>query len=573
MNLLFIVSLSALVLLLGYKFYGALLKHLFKLDPNFRTPAVEYCDDVDYIPTDPKFLFGQHFSAIAAAGPIVGPILAGYMFGWIPALLWILLGSIFVGGVHDFSAIIASVRHKACSIAELVKQYMTKRAYFLFLAFVWIAIVYIVVAFTDIVAKSFVGIQKLESGAEIRGGATATSSMLYLSLPIIMALLMRFLKLRLWLATAIFLPLVGVSIWVGPYIPLDIATIFGISDDTAAKVWIVFLLVYCGVASVIPMWLLLQPRGHLGGFFLIFALIGGLLGVVLGGKPISYPAFLGFSTAKGEPMFPLLIITVACGACSGFHALVASGTTSKQLRKETDAIPVGYGGMLMEGMVAVVSLACVMMFAQNASVFQGEIKANLIYGIGMGNFLEVIGIPAAFGISFGLLAFATFVYDTLDVSTRLGRYVFQELIGWKNNIGKIVATFITVATPFVFVMQTTTDAKGNVIPAWKVFWSLFGTSNQLLAALTFIGITVWLWRKYRKRWVWFVTGIPTAFMYTFSMWSLLKFLIDGSIKNVVTWVAAVLVGLAILLLIEAVTVIFRTMHAPPIKEQESGTSK
>jgi len=569
MSLLAIAFLSAAFLLVAYLGYGALLSKLFRIDHKAAMPSEAMRDDVDYIPTPPKYLLGQHFSAIAAAGPIVGPILAGLMFGWVPALIWILVGSVFVGGVHDFGALVASIRHKARSIAEVVKEHMTHRSYILFLTFVWLTIVYIVVAFTDIVASSFVGSQTLENGVKVSGAGIASSSMLYLSLPIVMALLMRYAKLGLGWATAIFLPLVGVAIWVGQYIPLDVASIFGISDASAIKVWDVLLLAYCLVASLVPMWILLQPRGHLGGYFLYAALAGGVLGLVFGGSGISYPAFKGWYSSAGEPLFPLLFITVACGACSGFHALVASGTTSKQLRRETDAKPIAYGGMLLEALVAVISLCCLMMLRTDSAALKGG--PNLIYALGMSSFLAAVGIPAAYGIRFALLAFTTFVYDTLDVSTRLGRYIFQELTGWQGRAGRWVATAVTAGTPLFFVMQKVTDAKGNPIPAWKVFWTVFGASNQLLAALTLIGITVWLAKTYKAWWVWIITGVPTAIMYVMSGWALARFAragvfnADGTWKRTIpdaaTMISIVLLILAVLLLIEMVKVLTRKRPA------------
>jgi carbon starvation protein len=577
LSLVLIVALAAVCFLLAYHIYGSLLVRLLRLKPDTPTPAVALRDDVDYVPIDPKFLLTQHFSAIAAAGPIVGPILAGIMFGWVPALLWIVLGSIFVGGVHDIGALVASIRHKARSIMEVVRENMSRRAYLLFLAFVWIALIYIIVAFTDIVAGSFVGVQTLENGMTVSGGGIASSSLLYLGLAVLMGLLLRYTKLSLAWATAIFLPLVGVAIWVGQYIPLDLAKLLGITDNQAHKVWDVFLLAYCFAASIVPMWLLLQPRGHLGGFFLFFALAGGMLGIIFGGKSVQYPAFTHWVASNGEPLFPLLFITIACGACSGFHAIIASGTTSKQLRQETDAKLVGYGAMLMEGMVAVVALCCVMMLPKDVAVRLAG-KPNFIYAQGIGNFLEVIGIPAAFGISFGLLAFTTFVYDTLDVCLRLGRYILQELTGWQGKVGRVVATAMTASVPLLFVMQTVTDPKGNPIPAWKVFWPLFGASNQLLAALTLIGVTVWLWRTYRAPWVWVVMAVPTAWMYCMSTWALLRFVKNGfftptwHFKGIPTdpvpWAALVLVGLAGLLLVEAVRIFFSNLPPKP-SEQEA----
>jgi len=575
MSLLGVTLVSGAALLVGYRFYGRLLARLLKLDPGAVTPAVELRDDVDYVPIDPKFLITQHFSAIAAAGPIVGPILAAAMFGWLPALLWVVFGSILVGGVHDLTCLVASVRHKARSIAEVIREYMTQRSYVLFLAFIWIAIIYVVVAFTDIVAGSFVGTQTLENGRVVLGGGIATSSLLYLALPVLMALLMRYGRVPLSVATAIFLPLVGVAIWVGQYIPLDLAKLLGISDADAQRVWDVLLLAYCFVASVVPMWLLLQPRGHLGGFFLFFALAGGLLGVLFGGHAVEYPAFtsLVFHSPKGEgvPLFPILFITVACGACSGFHSIVASGTTSKQLRREPDAVPVGYGAMLAEGMVAVVSIACVMMVSQAAArPLMG--KPNFIYAQGLASFLEVIHVPESFGVSFALLAFTTFVYDTLDVSTRLGRYILQELLGWRGRGGRFISTAVTAGVPLFFVTRKVLDAAGNPIPAWRVFWSLFGASNQLLAALALVGVTVWLLRTARARWVWAVTGLPAAFMYVMSMWALLSFIRAGffaegwTVKlpgDPVPWVALILVALALLVLVEAVRVLAWGRRAAP----------
>ena len=230
MSLVVIFLISAAWLALAYFTYGSWLTRFFRLDPRAQTPAVALRDDVDYAPIDKKFLLGQHFSAIAAAGPIVGPILAGLMFGWVPALLWLLLGSVFIGGVHDLGALIASVRHQARSIAEVVLQYMSRRAYFLFLGFVWLTLVYIIVAFTDIVGSSFVGVQTLENGMTVSGGGIAASSLLYLALPVLMGLLLRYTKLSLRAATLIFLPLVGVAIWSGQRIPLDFARLFNITD-------------------------------------------------------------------------------------------------------------------------------------------------------------------------------------------------------------------------------------------------------------------------------------------------------------------------------------------------------
>jgi carbon starvation protein len=553
---------SAVVLLIAYFTYGRVLARLFRLDPNAVTPAYELRDNVDYEPIEPKFLMSQHFSAIAAAGPIVGPILAGVMFGWVPALLWILCGCIFVGGVHDLSALTASIRHKARSIAEVVRDHMSQRSYILFLTFVWIALVYIIVAFTDITAASFVGQQVLENGEVVTGAGIASSSLMYLLLPIIMGLLLRYTKLSLNMATLIFLPMVGVSIYLGQKLPVDLGAMLGYEGPTALaqaqRAWDVLLLVYCLVAAVVPLWMLLQPRGHLGGYFLYVALAGGALGLMFGGNTIEYPQFRGWMNAEGQSLVPLLFITIACGACSGFHSLICSGTTSKQLAKETDARVIGYGAMLLEGMVAIVSLCCVMILKSDSPLVASP-KPNYIYALGIGEFLQTIGIPAELGVSFALMAFTTFVYDTLDVCTRLGRYIIQELTGLQGRVGRWLGTGLTAGVPLLFLLRHPLDAK---VPVWRIFWELFGASNQLLAALTLLGVTVWLWRTRREAWVWVVTGIPTVFMYTMSAWALWNITArgfkttDGNWPtDPVPWIGVVLMGLAAWMLIEAIVVL------------------
>ncbi|MCY2965526.1 MAG: carbon starvation protein A, partial [Planctomycetota bacterium] len=283
-----------------------------------------------------------------------------------------------------------------------------------------------------------------------------------------------------------------------------------------------------------------------------------------------------------QPMFPLLFITIACGACSGFHSIIASGTTSKQLQREPDAKLIGYGSMLLEAMVAVVSLCCVMMLRPDSPLMSGgEPRPNFLYSRGIGSFLSVVGVPATLGVSFGLMAFTTFVYDTLDVCTRLGRYILEELTGWSGKWGRIVTTALTAGVPLMFLMWQPTDASGRVIERWRLFWDLFGASNQLLAALTLMGVTVWLWRTLRAKWVLFVTGLPCVFMYVMSMWALVRSVMPlwGAVfarlysdpteettrilSNPVPWVATVLAGLGALMLIEALLIVSSGMRQPP----------
>jgi carbon starvation protein len=348
------------------------------------------------------------------------------------------------------------------------------------------------------------------------------------------------------------------------------------AEALAIKTWDILLLVYCCIASVVPVWMLLQPRGHLGGYFLYVALIGGAIGLVIssvtGRETIAYPEFVGWTSLKGATLFPILFITIACGACSGFHSLIASGTTSKQLRSESDARLIGYGAMLLEGMVAVISLCCVMRLTKDHSLVVET--PNRIYAEGIGSFLQTLGIPAQFAVSFALMAFTTFVYDTLDVCTRLGRFIIQELTGWHDAKGRWLGTILSGGVPAFFVTQTLAAPDGTPQPLWKIFWSLFGASNQLLAALTLLGITVWLWQTRRAWWVWLVAGIPTAWMYVMSSWALAQ-IISANVaaiqkqpspllsNQLIVGISAMLMLLAVAMLGEAALAVLGSRRSTP----------
>lgn len=534
MNILVIVGVGSLILIGAYFVYGAFVsKNLFNLNDKNITPAVEVNDGLDYVPTDSKFLSGQHFSAIAAAGPVTGPIIAGLAFGWVPTLIWILVGSIFIGGVHDMGALVASVRNHALSITETVKQNISKRAWILFNLFIFFTLIMIIVAFTDVTTSAFVNTVDLGNGVLVGGGAIATSSILYLILPVVMGFLLKYTKLSLLWATVIFLPLVGVAIWVGQFIPLNLQTMLGLASAAdAQKIWNVIILIYCFVAAVVPVWALLQPRGHLGGYFLYASLVVAFIGILFGGFQIQYPAVTAAFNNPfdgANPMVPMLFITVACGACSGFHSLVGSGTTSKQLKKETDAKPIGYGMMLAEALVAIIALSTVMILSADSPLVKKS--PNFIYASGLGSFMQLIGVDPAFGISFGLMAFTTFVYDTLDICTRLGRYIIQELTGWKGWFGRIMGTVLTGGVPLILITITLTDLDGKVVPAWKLFWTTFGASNQLLAALALIGITVWLLNTAKFKKAWIFTIIPAGFMFLMSTWALIRMFLNYTVKE------------------------------------------
>lgn len=501
-----LLAVSVLVLLaLGYRFYGRFVAAQYALDPLVATPAVLRDDGVDFVPTQPFYLLGQHFSAIAAAGPIAGPILACQQFGWLPCLLWITVGVIFIGAVHDFSSLIASVRHGGRSIAEIVKLHLGRRGWLAMMAFIWLALVYVILAFADITATTFVGRTEDLAGASFafnQGGAVALASCLYLLLSVVMGLVERLIKPPLWLTTIVFVPATLGVVWLGT----QYSTLLVLPGRT----WGVLILAYCFLASLVPVWALLQPRGYLGGFVLYMALAVGVVGIFLGGFAIQQPAFKTWQApgASGS-LFPFLFVTIACGACSGFHGLVCSGTTSKQIARETHCRPVGYGGMLLEAFVALIALSTVMI--ASAGELAGKAPGT-IYGLGLGRFLaEIVGQDhLIFATTFGMMAFSTFVFDTLDVSTRLGRYVLQELTGWSGRGGAILGTALTAFVPLAFLLAV---GEG----AYRQFWVLFGTSNQLLAALSLLAISVWLRKSGRKS---LFTWIPMGFVLFITVWSL-----------------------------------------------------
>ena len=351
-----------LLLVTAYRLYGRWVAGQFNLDDTRPTPAHQVNDGIDFVPTRPFYLFGQHFSAIAAAGPIAGPILACQAFGWLPCLLWIGLGVVLIGAVHDFAGLAASVRHGATSIAEITREHLGSRAGRAMMAFIWIALVYVIVAFTDITAGTFVGGSEELRATMVNfnpGGAVAAASIMYLLLSVVLGLVQRYLNPPLWLVTVIFVPAAFALSWVGTMT----SNLFVLDHKT----WGVLIILYCGIASIVPVWALLQPRGYLGGFILYTALALGIIGVFFGGYEIRQPAFKAFDIGGMTGMlFPFLFVTIACGACSGFHGLVCSGTTSKQIDRESHIRPIGYGGMLAEGFVALIALVTVMIVAQDA---------------------------------------------------------------------------------------------------------------------------------------------------------------------------------------------------------------
>lgn len=556
---------AALAFFLAYRSYGAWIAGKLGLSDRHVVPSEAMYDGTDFVPARTPVLFGHHFASIAGAGPIVGPVLAGLFFGWVPAVLWIVLGSIFVGGVHDFGSLVASIRHKARSVAELARDYMSGLAFKLFLVFIWLALVYVVVVFIDLTAVSFLDVRDPRTGAETaQGTGVAVASGIFIALAILLGLANRRLTVPLWVITIPFvLALLGAIAWAAT-IHSDGAYIPGFFAEPK-HMWLVLLLIYCLVASVTPVWILLQPRDYLASFLLYLVVLGGgagiLLGSLTGGISVSWPAFVSPSdpvfqeVAHLGPLFPILFITVACGACSGFHSIVASGTTSKQLRRETDARRVGYGAMLVEGLVAVIALATVMVLTFGAENLGGNPIA--LFSAGVGTFMQTFGIPFAFGSMLGLLALSTFLLTTLDTCTRLGRYVIQELFGWDNAVAanRWKATTLTLLLPGVLAFMTYTTPAGQVIPVWRAIWPVFGATNQLLAGLALLAVTIWLKRTGRA---WLYAGLPMVFMIGMTMTAIWMLVTSPETAAPVRTIAVFLFVLGGVLVVEA----FRAFRQP-----------
>jgi carbon starvation protein len=534
-----ILIVGATAFLLAYVFYGRFLSKKYGLDDSRVTPSHSDYDGIDRVPAHKAILLGHHFSSIAGAAPIIGPIIVAGAFGWLPVLLWVLIGSIFIGGVHDFSALVASIRHRARSIAEIAKEYMSPLAYNLLLAFIWLALVYVLTVYTDLTATTFV-----------ENGGVATSSLLFIALAIGFGAFIYRLKVPVLWSSLIFVPLVFVAVWLGQIIPIRSEIVPAVISGSPQKTWALVLIVYCFVASTMPVWILLQPRDYLSSFLLYASVIGGFVGILLGGFSIQFPALTGWSDPQLGWIFPMLFINVACGACSGFHSLVASGTTSKQINKESDAKLIGYGSMLVEGLVAVIALSTVVMLAKGDAL-TGK-PPLVIYGIGMSKFLSAFGVPEKLGSSFALLALSTFILTTLDTATRLGRYAFEEFFRLKGTHWRYVSTLATLVLPTIFVLITLKDAQGNPVPAWKAIWPIFGATNQLLAGLVLLVVAVWL-RKTRRK-TGFVLG-PMVFMNVMTVTALI-FLLRQYKVSVVGIIAAVLLALAVILVFEAVRTAF-----------------
>ena len=565
MNTLVLVIISIAILVCGYIFYGRwLCKQWGVGETKEQTPAHTMSDGVASVPAKAPVLMGHHFSSIAGAGPITGPINAA-LFGWVPVVLWILVGGIFFGGVHDFGALFASLRHKGQSIGEVISANMSKRAKRLFLIFAYLTLLLVVAAFASIVASTF-GAKFDEAGVLDKAASASNASVAMVSLLfILIAIVFGFAVYRRNMSMAISTILGIVAIVIIMAVGMNFHPLY-LSTNT----WMIIVGIYIAIASVAPVWILLQPRDYLSSF-LLYAMLAiafiGVIGAHPNIDPELFPAFTGFAVDNGngvQYMFPILFTTVACGAISGFHSLVSSGTTSKQLDKESDAKPIAYGGMLLECVLAVLTV-CAIAYARQTGHTAG---ATDIFAGGIAAMVAAIpGLAGLENILYTLLilTYSAFCLTSLDTATRLARFMFQEFWlepgqtvadvkeGYKKLlVNPYFATAITVVIGIVLGMT-----------GYAKIWGLFGSANQLLAGLGLLAVATWLGNIGRNNKMFL---FPMAFMMVVTIASLII-----TVKNQVgiisaggadwgpyaqTILAVLLIILAILLVIEGVQTLF-----------------
>ncbi|OQC32641.1 MAG: Carbon starvation protein A [Verrucomicrobia bacterium ADurb.Bin070] len=512
MNGAVLLALSCVLFYLAYHVYGRLVERVFGVDLARPTPAHTLRDGVDYVPTHPAILFGHHFASIAGAGPIVGPVLAA-QFGWAAVALWIVLGCILIGSVHDLAAMFLSIRHQGRSIGTVIESLMGYWGRMLFLFFCWFTLVLVVAEFLRIVAVTFVEIP-----------AVATASLLFIGLAVVFGRLVYRGGLSILTGSLIFVPLTFACVYAGTLLPLDLVKLLGCDVATARQLWTVVLLAYCFAASVLPVWLLLQPRDYLNSYLLYAMMALGFIGIFVARPALNLDAFTGWHavsplSGRSDPLIPLLFVTVACGACSGFHALVASGTTAKQVDSERHLRPVAYGGMLIEGALAIIALIAVgvMSQAEYAAALKTQGAVKLFAG-GIASFTDKLGLPHSAGIVFISLALAAFLMTTLDTATRLARFTWQELFLPREQPEDAPPVAAPVSSSFRALISNRYVATLVAVAAagWlllgggaKSLWPVFASSNQLLAALTLLGCSLWLLRHKRPL---ALTLLPMLFM-------------------------------------------------------------
>lgn len=476
MSSIVILLASIAIFIIAYVTYGSWLAKQWGIDSSRPTPAHTEEDGIDFVPAKTPVLMGHHFSSIAGAGPINGPIIAA-VFGWIPVLLWIIIGGIFFGAVQDFSSIFASIRHGGKSLGEIIEENIGHRAKVCFTIFAWLVLILVIAAFGDIVASTFNGFMTNDAGEIVKNasnGSVATASLLFIPIAVIFGMINR-RNLSLILST-----LIGIALLIG-----CIAFSLFCPIYMSKNIWLIIIFIYIFIASVAPVWILLQPRDYLNSFLLYFMMIAAIAGILLTNPSIELSPFTVWKLENGSTLFPVLFITVACGAISGFHSLIGSGTTSKQLDSEKDAKLIGYGSMLIECMLAVIALITIAAFSKDGT-YTGT--PPQVFAQAIASFLQQVGLPYDIVNTVILLAISAFALTSLDTATRLGRFLFQEFFetdkSKKNILGNMyVATIITIGAAALLTMA-----------GYNKIWSLFGACNQLIAVPAFLAVSTWLKR-------------------------------------------------------------------------------
>lgn len=483
MNTLVIVLIAAVCLLAGYVFYGRWLAKKWGIDPKAKTPAYTHEDGEDYVPTDGWTVFAHQFSSIAGAGPVTGAIQAA-AFGWLPVLLWILLGGIFFGAVTDFGALYASVKNEGKSMGMLIEQYIGKTGRKLFLLFCWLFTLIVTAAFADMVSGTFNGFVTDAATGEITkstvNGAAGSISIMFIAFAVVFGLIQKKMKFTGWKEVVLGLVCMVACFVLGISFPI-VAT---------RETWNYVTFAYIFFAAILPMWLLMQPRDFMTTFMFIFMIAAAAIGLLVAHPTMNLPVYTGFHNEKLGDMFPILFVTVACGAVSGFHSLVSSGTSSKTISNEKDMLKVGYGAMILESLLAVLAL-CVAGAAASADGTAATGTPFQIFSAGVAGFLEMFGIPVHIAQCIMTMCVSALALSTLDSVARIGRMSFQELFsiddmehaeGWRKLFcNKYFATVITLVFGYILTKVGYTN-----------IWPLFGSANQLLSALVLITLCVFL---------------------------------------------------------------------------------
>lgn len=526
MSLAILLLVSGVILFLAYRVYGNYVYRKLGLNNDQPAPSHTHRDGIDYEPSKSIVVLGHHFASIAGAGPIVGPIIA-VTFGWIPAVIWILVGGIFFGAVHDLGSMAASLRSEGKSIGVIIRNQIGTQGKQLFILFSFSTLILVIGVFTDIIAKTFVS-----------NPGVASASISFIALAIAFGWVNKKIgdrKIAFTFLTIVGVLLMYLFVYLGMQIPFD----------KSYEFWVLALLGYAFLASVTPVGLLLQPRDYLNSFLLYGMIIAAVLGVIMANPSIQMSNEIYLNDANLGFVFPVLFVTIACGAISGFHSLVASGTTSKQLDKVSDAKVVGFGGMLIESFLAIISVGAVIVLSREDYISRLSIDGPVsLFSTGLGGMISSLGIPEEFAVGFLALTVSAFALTTLDTCTRLARFTLQEYFeDLPQPAAQLISKNRYLSTGIVVVLSILLLGSGE----FTILWPIFGSANQLLAALALLAISVWLIRKQVN--AWFVT-IPMFFMFTVTLASLGLFAWKNFENEV--YVLSVIAGLLFILAISLI---------------------